>query len=182
VLRELTQDTALGMLQSRLVTPLSNTEQQEAEHLLRELLYLPLAIAQAAACINASGMTVQEYQSQQDEYKELVLKYSSDTSAGKLLGSSMRDPVATTLFLSMGQIGRNNAFVIDGLFLAACVDRKDIPLELLETVSSQKRQDAIELLDNSSSSTQAAASAGRAPTVDATHYHTTPSGVPRQRA
>jgi hypothetical protein len=52
---------ALGMLKSRLVTPLSSTEQQEAKHLLRELLYLPLAIAQAAACINASSMIVQEY-------------------------------------------------------------------------------------------------------------------------
>ncbi|KAF5848294.1 hypothetical protein GGP41_005682 [Bipolaris sorokiniana] len=126
-LRELTQDIALRMLQSRLVTPLSNTEQQEAKHLLRELLYLPLAIVQAAACINASGMTVQEYQSQQDEHKELALKYSSDTSTG--------------------QISRNNAFAVDCLFLAACVDRKDIPLELLETASPQKRQDAIELLN-----------------------------------
>ncbi|EMD63677.1 hypothetical protein COCSADRAFT_118835, partial [Bipolaris sorokiniana ND90Pr] len=146
-LRELTQDIALRMLQSRLVTPLSNTEQQEAKHLLRELLYLPLAIVQAAACINASGMTVQEYQSQQDEHKELALKYSSDTSTGKLVSSSMRDPVATTLFLSIGQISRNNAFAVDCLFLAACVDRKDIPLELLETASPQKRQDAIELLN-----------------------------------
>jgi hypothetical protein len=60
-LQELTPDTALKMLQTRLARPLTSTEQQEAKHLLRELLYLPLAVAQAAACMNTSGMTVQEY-------------------------------------------------------------------------------------------------------------------------
>jgi hypothetical protein len=58
-LHELTLDTALRMLQNCLTTPLSNAEQQEALHLLRELSYLPLAVAQAAACMNASSMTVQ---------------------------------------------------------------------------------------------------------------------------
>jgi hypothetical protein len=58
-LHELALDTALRMLQNRLKTPLLNAEQQEALHLLEELLYLPLAVAQAAACMNASSMTVQ---------------------------------------------------------------------------------------------------------------------------
>jgi tetratricopeptide (TPR) repeat protein len=146
-LQELTQGTALRMLQSLLVTLLSKTEQQEAEHMLKELLYLPLAVAQAAACMNASGMTVQEYRSQLDEHKELALKHSGNTSAGKLLGYGIRDPVASTLFLSMGQVSRGNVFAVDCLFLAACVDRKDIPLEILETASLQTRQDAIKVLN-----------------------------------
>jgi hypothetical protein len=49
------------MLQVCLARPLAKPKQQEAEHLLRELLYLPLAVMQAAACIKASGITVQEY-------------------------------------------------------------------------------------------------------------------------
>jgi hypothetical protein len=57
-LHKLTPNAALRMLQNRLATPLSNAEQQEAMHLLKELLYLPLAIAQAAAHMNASSMTV----------------------------------------------------------------------------------------------------------------------------
>ncbi|KAI0569196.1 CDC6 Cdc6-related protein AAA superfamily ATPase [Pyrenophora tritici-repentis] len=55
-LRELTLDAALKMLQVSLTTPLANPEQQEAEHLLRELSYLPLAVMQAAACIKASTL------------------------------------------------------------------------------------------------------------------------------
>jgi hypothetical protein len=49
------------MLQVRLERPLANTEKQEAEHLVRELSYLPLVVMQAAACMKASGMMVQEY-------------------------------------------------------------------------------------------------------------------------
>ncbi|KAH8727406.1 kinesin light chain 3 [Phaeosphaeriaceae sp. PMI808] len=146
-LQELTPDTAQRMLQTRLATPLSITEQQEAGHLLRELLYLPLAVVQAAACMNASGMMVQEYRSRLDEHKELALEYSGDSSEGKLRGSGVKDPVATTLFLSIDQISRDNAFATDYLFLAACVDRKDISLDLLEAASPQAREDAIKVLE-----------------------------------
>ncbi|KAK7178701.1 Kinesin light chain 5 [Paraphaeosphaeria sporulosa] len=146
-LQELTLDTALKMLQTRLATPLSNTEQQEAKHLLGELLYLPLAVAQAAACINASGMAVQKYRAQLDEYKEAAIEHSSDSSAEKLRSSRITDPVAATLFLSLDQIVCENALAADHLSLAACVNRKDISLDLLEAASPQAKEDAIKVLD-----------------------------------
>ncbi|PZD23481.1 CDC6, Cdc6-related protein, AAA superfamily ATPase [Pyrenophora tritici-repentis] len=130
-LRELTLDAALKMLQVRLARPLANTEQQEAEHLLRALSYLPLAVMQAAACIKASGMTVQD----------------GDLSEGKLQGAGVKDPVAATLFLSIYEIRRDNALAADYLFLVACVERKDISLDLLEAASPQAREDAIRVLD-----------------------------------
>jgi hypothetical protein len=52
----------------------------------------------------------------------------------------------------MGQIGRDNAFAIDTLFLAACVDRKDISIEVLETVSPQTTHRAIKVLTSIRSS------------------------------
>jgi hypothetical protein len=146
-LQELTPDTALKMLQTRLARPLASTEQQEAKHLLKELLYLPLAVAQAAACINTSGMTLQEYRPQLDEYEERALEYSNDSSKGKPQNSGMKDPVAATLFLSMNHVRHNNALAADYLFLTACVDRKDISLDLLEAASPQAREDAIRVLD-----------------------------------
>ena len=147
VLRELTLDAALRMLQARLARPLANTEQQEAEHLLRELSYLPLAVMQAAACMKASGMTVQKYRSRLDDQKELAIEHSGDSSKDRLRGSGVKDPIAATLFLSTDEISRNNAFAADCLFLAACVDRKDISIDLLEAASMQAREDAIRLLD-----------------------------------
>jgi hypothetical protein len=147
VLHELTPVTALRMLQNRLTTPLSNDEQQEAMHLLRELSYLPLAVAQAAACMNASSITVQQYQSQLDKHKEAALKYSDDLSKDKLQKSRLRNTVAATLSLSISQVRQSSAVAADYLFLAACVDQKDILLNLLEAASPQAREDAIKVLD-----------------------------------
>jgi tetratricopeptide (TPR) repeat protein len=146
-LHELTPDAALRMLQTRLTTPLSNAEQQEAMHLLRELSYLPLAIAQAAACVNASSMTVQQYQAQLHEHKEAALKYSGDSSESEQRESGLRKTVAATLSLSMSQVRHSNAVAADYLLVAACVDRKDILLDLLEAASPRAREDAVRLLD-----------------------------------
>ncbi|CAN9082589.1 unnamed protein product [Alternaria alternata] len=147
VLRELTLDAALRMLQVRLARPLANTEQQKAEHMLRELSYLPLAVMQAAACIKASDMTVQEYRSRLDDHKELAIEHSGDSSGGRLQDPGVQDPVDAALFLSMNEINRDNAFAADCLFLAACVDRKDILFDLVEASSTQAREDAIGILD-----------------------------------
>jgi hypothetical protein len=146
-LHELAPDTALRMLQNRLKTPLSNAEQQEALHLLEELSYLPLAVAQAAACMNASSMTVQQYQAQLDEHKEAALRYSDDSSEGEQQESGLRDTVAATLSLSISQVSHSNAVAADYLFVAACVDRKDISLDLLEAASPRAREDAVKALD-----------------------------------
>jgi hypothetical protein len=100
-LHELTPDTALRMLQNRLTTPLPDAEQQEAMHFLEELSYLPLAVVHAAACMNASGMTVQQYQGQLAEHKETALEYSDGLSGGELRESGLRKNVAATLSVSI---------------------------------------------------------------------------------
>lgn len=144
-LHNLTPDTALKMLQNRLSRPLSNTAQQQAVHLLRDILCLPLTIVQAAAYIKVSNATVQQYRAQLAEHKEAI---SSDEPSGReLRESDVTDAVAATLSLSMSQIRKSNATAADYLLLAACVDRKDIPLDLLEAASLQAREDAIRVLD-----------------------------------
>ncbi|KAJ4346585.1 uncharacterized protein N0V89_010516 [Didymosphaeria variabile] len=146
-LHELTPDTALRMLQNCLTTPLLNAEQQEAMHLLRELLYLPLAVVQAAACMNASSMTVQQYQAQLDDHKEAALEWSDDSSEGEQRESGLGKTVVAALSLSMSHVQHSNAVAADYLFIAACLDRKDISLELLEAASPRAREDAVKVLD-----------------------------------
>jgi tetratricopeptide (TPR) repeat protein len=146
-LHELTPDTALSMLQNCLTTPPSNAEQQDAMHLLEELSYLPLAIVHAAAHMNASSLTVQQYQAQLDQHEEAVLEHSDDLSDGKQQELGLGKTVATTLSLSMSQIRHSNAIAADYLFVAACVNRKDISLDLLEAASPQAREAAVRLLD-----------------------------------
>jgi hypothetical protein len=134
-------------LQNRLSRLLLNTEQHALNVLLGELLYLPIAVVQAAACIDASSMTVQEYQAQLDEYREVALESSSESPQGKLLGSSLGDPVAATLFVSINQVHRTNVVAADYLSFAACVERRDISLDLLDAASVQVRENAINVLN-----------------------------------
>ncbi|XP_014551505.1 hypothetical protein COCVIDRAFT_112750 [Bipolaris victoriae FI3] len=148
-LHELTSGMALRMLQSRLTTPLSNAEQPAAIRLLRELSHLPLAVSQAAACMNASNMTVQQYQARlhDHDHDQAALKHSNDLRESEQGESSLRKAVAATLSLSIGQVWQSNAIAVEQLYVTACVDRKDIPLDLLKAASPQARIDTIMILD-----------------------------------
>jgi hypothetical protein len=89
------------MFQNYLTRLLLDAERHEAEDLLRQLLYLPIAVVQAAACMNASSMTVQEYRAQLDEHKGIALGHSSDSLEDNVRSSGVNTPVATTLSVSM---------------------------------------------------------------------------------
>ncbi|KAH9876380.1 hypothetical protein J1614_003904, partial [Plenodomus biglobosus] len=89
---------------NRLSRPLLSTEQQELNVLLRELLYLPIAVV-------------------------------------------VEDPIAASLFVSISQVHHMNAVAAEYLFLAACVERRDISLDLLDAASLQVRENAIKVLD-----------------------------------
>ena len=146
-LHKLTADTALRMLQNCLSRPLSPTEEQQSVILLRELSYLPIAIVQAAACISASEMTVQEYATQLDKHKSVVHEYNDNLLKHKLQDSSPENPITAILSLSTSHVRYRNVIAADYLSLATCVDRKDIALDLLEAPSPQAREDAIKTLD-----------------------------------
>ncbi|OCK73957.1 kinesin light chain 3 [Lepidopterella palustris CBS 459.81] len=147
-LGEMAPDTAQRMLENYLDTSVSRSEQQEARLLLQELSYLPLAIVQAAAYINTRNITLQNYRSQLVRQKEEALEHSNEMSANKLHEYGTKCPVATTLLISMDQIRSNDSLAADYLFLAACVDRKDIPVDLLEASSPREREDAIKILNS----------------------------------
>ncbi|KAI1564694.1 hypothetical protein PtrEW7m1_010151 [Pyrenophora tritici-repentis] len=104
-------------------------------------------VVQAAACMNASSMTLQQHQAQLPEHKKAALEYSDDSSEGKLRGSGLEITVTATLFLSISQVRHVNAIAADYFLLAACVDLNDIPLDLLKAASPRASEDAIKVLD-----------------------------------
>jgi hypothetical protein len=77
---------------------------------------------QIAAYINASAITIQQYQAQLDKHQRAAFEYNNNLSKGELQESSSRDIVTATLSLSMRQVRRSNAVAADYLFLAAYVD------------------------------------------------------------
>ena len=147
VLQGMSLDSAQRMFESYLITSNRTSEKQETKLLLEELLYLPLAIVQAAAYINIKTITLKEYRSQLIKQKKEALELSSELSEGKLQDCDTKNPVTTTLLISLDQIRHNNSLATDYLFLAACVDRKDIPLDLLGATSPPEREEAVGVLN-----------------------------------
>ena len=145
-IRELAPDTARRMLQNYLNAPVLRDEHQESEVLLKELSFLPLAIVQAAAYINTRNITLHNYLSRLRKQAMEASERGSESSEDKPGEYSVKDPVAATLFISMQQVRFENPLAADYLLLVACLDRKDIALDLLEA-SSPQREDAIRILN-----------------------------------
>ncbi|KAF2842563.1 hypothetical protein M501DRAFT_1022519 [Patellaria atrata CBS 101060] len=114
----------------------------------RKLLYLPLGIVQAAAYINTRNTTLQEYRSQLVKRKKEALERDSELSKDKLQEYGIKSSIATTLLISMDQIRRSDTLAADYLFLATCVDRKEIPLGFLEASLPREREDVIKVLSS----------------------------------
>ncbi|KAJ4303184.1 hypothetical protein N0V90_002077 [Kalmusia sp. IMI 367209] len=145
-LKEMTLSMAQKMLENHIQSPLLRSEQQEAQLLLHELSYLPLAIVQATAYINTRNITIQEYRSKVERQREAVLKRSSEEDGSQEYNRI--GPMTTTLLISLDQIRGDGGLAVDYLFLAACVDRKDIPLDLLPASSPREREEAISVLSS----------------------------------
>jgi hypothetical protein len=62
-------------------------------------------------------------------------EHSDEVTNNKLRGYIKKNPVTTTLFISIDTIQIKNLLVVDCLYLVACVDSKDIPLDLVHAYS-----------------------------------------------
>ncbi|KAF2257731.1 kinesin light chain 3 [Lojkania enalia] len=146
-LQELLPEPAMEMLKNYLKeNHFSSSEEQQARLLLRELSYLPLAIVQAAAYINFTGIPLQEYQSKLSTYNKHDVIQGSGLLGDRLQGRTAKNPVATTLFISLDEIGRNHKVAAGYLLLAACVAYNDIPLELFEEKNLEERGKMVQVL------------------------------------
>ena len=145
-LREMTPDSAQSLLGNYLITSVLASEKQEMKLLLEELSYLPLAIIQAAAYINIKNITLKDYRLQLAKQIEEALELSSELSGGKPQDRERKSPITATLLILLDQIHRNHSLVANYLFLAAYIDRKDIPLDLLGAASSEEREDIVGIL------------------------------------
>ncbi|KUM60368.1 hypothetical protein ACN42_g6761 [Penicillium freii] len=142
---------ASEMMRQYLIDPSQiKTNQDLLPGLLRKLTYLPLAIVQAAAYINETGVSLKTYEallsSQDDEAIELLSEHFEDD--GRYSG--IENAVAKTWLISFEQIRRRSSLAFGYLGFMACVDPKDIPRSLLppsERSSPKQQADAIGILN-----------------------------------
>jgi tetratricopeptide (TPR) repeat protein len=115
-----------------------------ANELLKELTYLPLAIAQAAAYLNKNRMPVAKY---------LRLLRNTENDIVSLMSREFRDntrykesanAVADTWIVSFSQIREHHKVAADLLAFMSCIEWKAIPRSLLPCMQSEvEMEDAI---------------------------------------
>ncbi|ERS99122.1 hypothetical protein HMPREF1624_04318 [Sporothrix schenckii ATCC 58251] len=112
---------------------------EDTAALLARLTYLPLAIVQAAAYINANNISLRDYLSLLNEQEEEVIDLLSEDFEDEWRYRDVQNPVATTWLVSFGQVRQRDPLAADYLSFMACVDAKDIPPSLLPPGPSQKK-------------------------------------------
>ncbi|KAK0756133.1 hypothetical protein N5P37_011345 [Trichoderma harzianum] len=114
--------------------------QQDVEALLVQLMYLPLAIVQAAVYINTNGIALGDYLSLLEEQEEDVIDLLSEDFEDDGRYHDLKNPIATTWLISFEQIRHRDPLAADYLSFMACVDAKDIPQSLLPPGQSRKQE------------------------------------------
>ncbi|KAK3305042.1 P-loop containing nucleoside triphosphate hydrolase protein [Chaetomium strumarium] len=98
--------------------------------LLKELTYLPLAITQAAAYLNTTGVPITEYlrllRGAEDTASLMSREFHDDT---RYRGSP--NAVATTWLVSFDQICKSDGAAADLLSFMSCIEPKGIPQSIL---------------------------------------------------
>ncbi|KAF1814208.1 HET-domain-containing protein, partial [Eremomyces bilateralis CBS 781.70] len=118
--------------------------QTATENLLTQLTYLPLAIVQAAAYINANGISIADYLSLLDEQDESIIELLSEDFEDNGRYDNIKNPVAITWLISFERIRQHDSLAADYLSLTACVEPKEIPQCLFPPGPSRKKEtDAI---------------------------------------
>ena len=148
---EIDEAGASKMMRNYLINPdLTKAGEDILPGLLQKLTYLPLAIVQAAAYINETGISLAEYEVLFSDRDEEVIELLSEGFEDDSRYTDTENAVAKTWLISFEQIRRRSSLAFDYLGLMACVDPKDIPRSLLplsEGSSRKQQTDAIGILD-----------------------------------
>ncbi|KAL2809361.1 hypothetical protein BJX63DRAFT_423883 [Aspergillus granulosus] len=144
---ELDTKTGIEFLEKSLIQQSLLDNSHAVITLLEQLVFLPLAVAQAAAYINENGIEVSDYllllQEQETDVVELLSEDFGDSGRYK----DVQNPVAITWLISFYQVQKLNQLAVDYLSLMACVDPRNIPQSLLPQPASRKKMiDALGLL------------------------------------
>ncbi|CAG8393837.1 unnamed protein product [Penicillium salamii] len=143
---------AAEMMRNYLIGPIEN-EEHFLPGLLQKLTYLPLAIVQAAAYVNATHQTegaLAEYEELLSKQNDEVIERLSEDFGDYGRYSDTENAVAKTWLISFEQIRRRSPLAIECLGIMGCVNPKDIPRTLLQTsesASTNEQKNAIRILD-----------------------------------
>ncbi|KAL4985433.1 violaceus kinesin [Aspergillus falconensis] len=139
--------TGLKILEKALIRKDHLEERDATIALLGQLMFLPLAIIQAAAYINSNDLGVSDYITLLQEQEPDVIDLLSEDFGDDGRYQEIQNPVATTWLVSFQKIQESNQLAADYLSFMACVNPRDIPQSLLPPAKSKRdKLEAIGLL------------------------------------
>ncbi|KAL4737696.1 hypothetical protein BDV11DRAFT_171685 [Aspergillus similis] len=108
--------------------------------LLEKLAFLPLAISQAAAYINQTGISLATYMLLLGEQEASTIELLSEEFEDDGRYAEIQNPVATTWLVSFMHIHQVDQIASDYLSFMACINPRDIPESILPATTSAKRK------------------------------------------
>ncbi|KIM99308.1 hypothetical protein OIDMADRAFT_126800, partial [Oidiodendron maius Zn] len=148
--QEMTDWEAQQLLEKSLLKKVGSGEREGMIKLLELLTNLPLAIRQAAAFMNGNKKSVSTYiKTYMSCDVELIKQLSKDfEDHGRYkCFENVRNPVATTWWISFEHIIQSNELAMRYLYFCFCVAAQGIPQSLLPPAPDTEREDAIGLLE-----------------------------------
>ncbi|KAL4865102.1 hypothetical protein BDV12DRAFT_200486 [Aspergillus spectabilis] len=137
-------ETGMKILEKALVRKDLLEDRDTTITLLEQLVFLPLAIIQAAAYINANDIALSDYTALLQEQEPDVIELLSEDFDDNGRYKQIQNPVATTWLISYQQIQQLSPLAADYLSFMACISPRDIPQSLLPpAVSKKKKTDAL---------------------------------------
>jgi hypothetical protein len=144
---ELDEETGVDILNKLLIRKDLVNDKDITIAFLKQLTFLPLAIAQAAAYVNENDIRLTDYITLLWEQELDVIELLSEDFEDEGRYTNIQNPVATTWLISFQQIQYLNQLAADYLSLMACINPRAIPRSFLPQHMSKKKQtDAIGLL------------------------------------
>ncbi|KAL4758885.1 purine and uridine phosphorylase [Aspergillus foveolatus] len=142
---ELDEARALELLSERLVDKSLLQDREQAALLLKQLVYLPLAIVQAASYINANCLsTLSDYLLLLAAKEEEIIDLLSEEFEDDWRPDDTTNPVAATWLISFEQVQRTNPLASDILSFMACIEPTEIPASLLPLPLAASRKAWVE--------------------------------------
>ncbi|KAL2782765.1 hypothetical protein BJX66DRAFT_164376 [Aspergillus keveii] len=142
---ELDEARALELLSERLVEKSLLQDRDQAALLLKQLVYLPLAIVQAASYINENCLSsLADYLSLLSAKEEEVIDLLSEEFEDDWRPQNTMNPVAVTWLISFERVQRANRLATDILSFMACIEPTEIPESLLSLPQEESRKALVE--------------------------------------
>ena len=130
-LPEMTPIEATSFFRKSLINKSLLDDKGPRDELFEELTYLPLAIAQAAAYLNLTQLSVKKYLERLRRTEQSLVNLMSQEFSDDTRYPECRNAVATTWLVSFDQIRRTSGTAAKLLCFLSCVERQDIPQSML---------------------------------------------------